>query len=289
MAGIGHFVSAQAQADYLRLYDDLIGEIPGQRETRDVETAFGRVRVYRFGPDDDATPIVLLHGRGATSAMWEPNLPVLAAARPVYAIDSLGEPGRSVQTVPISSSQDQADWLREVLDQLGLERVHLAGVSGGGWLAFNLALHAPERLVSISLLEPAHVFAKFSKRFLLGGFALIPGLPDRFGERFLGWVSGGPSMDLPVARLLTQGLRDYRMKLPMPSYGSDAVLRALRVPVLALLGGRSVVHDPRVAVRRAQSLVPDCEAELWPDASHAISGEYPTQISERILRFVSQL
>ena len=110
MGGVGHFVSADAQAAYLRLYDVTLRGIPGQQESLEVGTTYGRVRAYRYGTGD-GVPIVLLHGRAGTSVMWERNNPGLAEAHPVYALDVLGEPGRSVQTVPIRSSREQAVWL----------------------------------------------------------------------------------------------------------------------------------------------------------------------------------
>jgi pimeloyl-ACP methyl ester carboxylesterase len=287
VTGVGHFTTAQARSSYLSLYDEAIAAIPGERETRDVATTYGQVRVYRFG-SASGVPFVLMHGRGATSAMWEPNIPELAAHRTVYAIDSLGEPGRSIQTLPIRSSADQAAWLTEVFDVLGIERAHLAGVSGGGWLTFNQALRTPERIATAALIEPAHVLARFSKKFLLGGFSLLPGLPESFGNRFLGWVSGNPDMTQPIAQLLTTGMRTYRMALPLPEYGRDELLRSLQVPVLALLGGRSVVHNPLEAARRAQTLIPTNGTELWPEATHALSGEHPDQLNTRLLQFAEQ-
>ncbi|MFI5729319.1 alpha/beta fold hydrolase [Kribbella sp. NPDC051587] len=257
--------------------------IPGERETRDVATTYGQVRVYRFG-SASGTPFVLLHGRGATSAMWEPNIPALAAHHTVYAIDSLGEPGRSIQTLPIKTSADQALWLTAVLDALGVERAHLAGVSGGGWLTFNQALHTPTRVATAALIEPAHVLARFSKKFLLGGFSLLPGLPDTLGNRFLGWVSGDPDMTQPIARLLTTGMRTYRMALPMPEYGRDDLLRSLQVPVLALLGGRSVVHNPLEAARRTQPLIPTTKPNSGPKQPTLSPASIQPQRNARLLK-----
>ncbi len=287
MSGVGHFTSAQAQVSYLSLYDELIAAIPGSPEVHDVPTTFGQVRVYRYG-SATGTPYVLLHGRGATTAMWEPNIPGLAASHTVYALDSLGEPGRSIQTLPLRTSADQAAWLVEVLDALAIGRAHLAGVSGGGWLAYNQARLTPSRVASAALIEPAHVLARFSKKFLLGGFSLLPGLPQRYGDRFLGWVSGDPDMTQPIARLLTSGMRAYRMALPMPEYGTDAHLRSLQVPVL--LPARRPLSSPQPpeAARRAQTLIPTNQTELWPDATHALSGEFPDQLNARLLTFAEQ-
>ena len=288
MTGVGHFTSAEAQQAYLRLYDVTLMGIPGQRESLDVSTTYGQVRVYRYGPDT-GVPLVLLHGRAGTTVMWAGNIPSLAASRPVYSIDVLGEPGRSVQTVPIRSSAEQAIWLNETLAELGLERVHLAGVSGGAWLAFNLALHSPERIASLTLADPANVLARFDWRFLLGGFALVPGLPAQVGARYLQWVAGRVPIDQPAGRLVMAGLRDYRMKLPMPSYGNDDALRRIELPVLALLGGRSVVHDPLTAARRAQTLLPDNRTEVWPEAGHGLPTEFPEQFNTRLMSFVESV
>jgi pimeloyl-ACP methyl ester carboxylesterase len=286
MGGLGHFVSAEAQAAYLRLYDATVTGIPGRRESVDLGTTYGQVRVYRYGVDD-GVPVVLLHGRAGTTVMWEQNIPGLAAQHPVYAIDVLGEPGRSVQTVPIRSSEEQAVWLNETLAGLGLEKAHVVGVSGGAWLAFNLALHTPERIASLTLVEPANVFARFDWRFLLGGFSLVPGLPGSVSARYLQWVAGRVPIDQPAGRVVMAGLRDYRMKLPMPSYGTDDALRSIRTPTLALLGGRSVVHDPLKAARRAQTFLPDNQTELWPEAGHGLPTEFPEQFNARLLEFLA--
>ena len=67
----------------------------------------------------------------------------------------------------------------------------------------------------------------------------------------------------------------------MPKAITDEQLRSLDLPVLALIAGRSVMLDPARAVARARRLLPRGQVELWPDASHAINGEYPAEITER--------
>jgi hypothetical protein len=52
------------------------------------------VRVYEFGvesADRAAIPVVLLPGRTSGVPMWADNLPDLAAARTIYALDALGD------------------------------------------------------------------------------------------------------------------------------------------------------------------------------------------------------
>lgn len=51
---------------------------------------------------------------------------------------------------------------------------------------------------------------------------------------------------------------------------SDDDIRSVRVPVLAMFGGRSVVHDPVVAADRLRDLLPHTDVETLPDAGHHI-------------------
>lgn len=196
-----------------------------------------------------------------------------------------------MQTVPIRDGRDQARWLGAVLAGLDFEGVHLVGVSIGGWLAFNQALRSPERIVSVSLLDPANVLARFSLRMMLAAVAALPFAPQRAREHFLSWISGGTPAadDDPTARVIAAGMREYKLALPGPAYPSDNDLRSMTVPVLALIGGRSAVHDPQKAVHRAKALLPDVEAELWPEASHAISGECAERVNTRLLKFIEDI
>lgn len=135
---------------------------PEPAEVLDVGTAHGTTRVYRFG-EGDAPPLVLLPGLGATSACYADLLPALAATGPVYTVDTLGEPGRSVQRARLTTHADRARCLDDVLGELGLGEVHLVGGSTGGWHCVNQAVHAPERVASISLLDPTSVTAPFGR------------------------------------------------------------------------------------------------------------------------------
>lgn len=287
-SGVGYFRDAASHAQFLEAYRAGMQRLPEPERTWDVRTSFGYVRVYRFGATGGA-PLVLLSGRHASTPMWAANLPPLLRHRDVYSIDLLGEPGLSVQTRPITDAADHAQWLDETLAGLDLEhRVHLLGVSIGGWAAANIAIRRPDRIASISLLDPVMTFTRLSPKMLLGSLAAtIPVAPARWRHAFLGWISGSASeaSDLPEGRLIAAGMRAYAVRLPAPSYPSTAQLRSIIVPTLVLLAGRSVVHSPSRAEARARVHVPDADVEVWGAASHAINGEYPEEIARRVAAF----
>jgi pimeloyl-ACP methyl ester carboxylesterase len=70
------------------------------------------------------------------------------------------------------------------------------------------------------------------------------------------------------------------LRKAMPKPITDERLRSLILPVLALIAGRSVMHNADRAAARARKLLPQGRVELWVDASHAINGEYPAEIAQ---------
>ncbi len=282
---VGHFVSRTGFARYLDAYR---AAAPAFAAQFDVPTGLGAVRAYRYDGPADRTPVLLLPGRGSGSPMWRTNLASLVAQRTVFSLDLLGDAGLSVQSGPIADAADQARWLDEVIAGLGLARVHLLGVSMGGWLAVNAAVRTPDRIASIMVLDPAMTFGRIPAKAVIASIALVvPRFPGGLRRRVMSWLAGGPPVDetLPEAELLDAAATGFVVRQPAPRVFADDALRALSLPVLAIIAGRSVIHHPARAADRARRLLATGQVELWPDASHAVSGEFPDRIAERSRRF----
>ena len=284
---LGHFTSPAARARFATAYDAAFALLPRDHEGLDLDTSFGRVRAYRFGAGP-GTPLVLLGGRNASTPMWAINLPLLAKDRPVFTLDGLGEAGGSTQTSPLTGPEDQARWVAEALGELGIGPVHLVGSSLGGWLALQVAIRRPPSVRSLTVLDPPATFARLRAGFVAGGLlSTLPLTPEWARHRLLRWITGGPSDGAvgPEARLAMAALRGFRVRQPPPVLPTLEELRSVRTPVLALIAGRSRVHDARTAVARASTL-PHGTVELWPDASHVVHGDFPQRFAERLEAFV---
>ncbi len=285
---VGHFRSEPARNHFIDVYESAMADLPSVRESVDVSTSFGTVRAYRFEGPSSGPPVVLLPGRNASTPMWRVNIAPLLERRAVIAVDLLGEAGLSVQIRRITGADDEAQWLDGALAGLGLDGVHLLGVSIGGWTATNGAIRRPGRIASVTLLDPAMTFAPVPAKAVLASLALFPpGVPEAARRRVLSWIAGGADVDdsLPEAALISAAAKDFVIRKAMPRMFTDEQLRSLDRPVLALIAGRSVMLDPARAAARAQRLLPRGQVELWADASHAINGEYPAEIAVRAATF----
>ncbi|MFJ7583777.1 alpha/beta fold hydrolase [Bacillus cereus] len=290
---VGHFTSEKGKEDFQIAYDESMALLPKPNDTKNIKTKYGTIRAYYFTKEENKhkEPILLLPGRGASTPMWVPNLEGLREKRPVYTIDLLGEPGMSVQTKVIENQKRQAEWLNEVIEGLGLERVHIVGVSIGGWTTMNLARYNPEHIATASLLDPVFVFAQISIKMILASIpASVPIVPKFLREKMLSYVAGGAeaSDDEPIAKLIESGMRNYKLKTPAPDLFSKEDLKNIDIPVLALIAEKSTMHNSVKAVETGKKYVKDIDIVNWKNASHAINGEFSNEVNARILDFVEK-
>jgi 3-oxoadipate enol-lactonase len=102
------------------------------------------------GPGD--APAVLLGGSlGTTAAMWEPQIPTLAAHRRVVSFDHRGHGRSPVPPGPYTIAELGGDVLA-LMDRLGLARVAYVGLSIGGMVGQWLGIHAPQRIGALVLI-----------------------------------------------------------------------------------------------------------------------------------------
>lgn len=285
---VGGFRDAAGMDRYLAAYDKALQDMPTPQRTLDIRTSYGVVRVYRFpGANNDQSPLLLLPGTLSGTPVWADNMPGLLEHRSVYALDLLGEPGKSVQARPITSEQDKAAWLHEVIGQLPEPEVHIIGLSIGGWTAANLAIHHRDKIASLTLIEPVMVFTGLSAEAVIRSIpASVPWLPKAWRDSFSSWTAGGATVeDVPVAEMIEVGMQTYQMATPGPTSIPAQDLERLDIPTLVIVAGESPMHDPAALSAGAETM-PSATVKTYPGASHAINGEAPERLAADIGSFV---
>ncbi len=125
---------------------------PGRLHFASVETRAGKLSTVAAGR---GSPVICLHGLGATKASFLPTIAALAGDWRVVAVDL---PGFGESDKPLGAAYDApyfAGAVTALLDELGFERAHLIGNSMGGRVAIEVGLLCPERVERMALLSPA--------------------------------------------------------------------------------------------------------------------------------------
>lgn len=293
---LGHWATVTAQREFTSLdealRDEAVTALRAQGwsapDETDVDTTYGSTHVSHF--TGTGVPLALLHGAGTSSLMWYPLLTNLVG-RSIYAIDVVGEPGRSVQQRPIRDAGDLASWLDEVLDDLSLDAANLVGASYGGWIALNYARRRPRRVQALILVEP--VLGKVRPWFWVHGIlvALAFVFPRPLARCSLRRLHMNADLleDKRVRRYGSLGLTRYRRGLPKGvTPVTDAELGATNAPTLLLLGEHSEVHNSRAVAARVRAAMPNVDAELVNGAGHALPITKADEVAARLRSFLAK-
>lgn len=126
------------------------------RSRRDHDRPRAAIPALELTPSHRAgtgTPLLLLHGIGAIWRVWSPVLPYLEPHHDVIAPTLAGHGGAPPLDSEVAPSvQALVDVIEDELDRLGLQRVHIAGNSLGGWIGIELARRGRAR--SLVLFSP---------------------------------------------------------------------------------------------------------------------------------------
>ena len=290
MTGTLPFKTPAGEVAFLAAYDAALATWPVDYETIEVRSRFGITHVVVCGPPH-APPLVLLHGYMATLTMWSPNVLAWSRDYRVYAIDVMGQPGRSRPDVPISSAADFVSWLTATLDALHLNRIFLIGMSFGGWLALNFAVAEPDRVQKLVLLSPGGLLPMV-RQFMMRGLLMML-LPSRLTVNwFFRWLGFAGLANMRMLDLMCLGLKHFRippetMRIEA-SVIPDQALRTMHVPTLLLIGDGEVISDPVQALDRARRLIPDFEGELVPGCRHEMYVRQHEVVNRRVLEFLKK-
>lgn len=113
----------------------------------DIEGKYGKTHVLECGSEQKA-PLILFHGVGDDAAlMWVYNAKELCEHFHVYAIDTIGGPGKSVPGEGYDKSFEDSEWIDEILDFLNIKSSFMAGVSNGAYLVQMYSIYRPERVI----------------------------------------------------------------------------------------------------------------------------------------------
>ena len=153
MAAESIYKSEKDKQKFLELYDRKLASLNLKYEEKFVETFAGKTHVIAAG-DADLPPVVLLHGINAGSPVALEAVKNLSAKYRIYAIDTVGQAGKSAETRLPINDESYGKWLAEVFDALKLKKAPVIGVSYGSVLLARLMAYQPERIEKAIFVVP---------------------------------------------------------------------------------------------------------------------------------------
>jgi len=279
------YKSDKAREKALASYENSLAHWPVPYENRLVTTRFGITHIIVSG-SNESKPLVLLHGGGGNSTMWSYNIASLSKYFQVFAIDIIGEAGKSSGTRPSFITDEYSYWLKEVLDGLNVKTTALCGASLGGTIAHRFAVKFPKYVTSLVLLAPPSL-AKMRFSFLFRAILanVIP--TSLFAKSFLNFISSrGPQFPESAIKAFVIQVQAYKPNTNKIPIITDHDYTQLPSKTLILLGQNEVLYDSTKVALGIQSIAPFIKIRIIPDAKHIIFADQPAMVNEEIIQFL---
>ena len=133
------FRTAKGKDKIIKLYNEGLKMWPKPNKQIMIPTSYGDTFVIASGKEG-ADAIILFHGSSTNSAIWTYDAQVLGETHKVYAVDIIGEPGKSAESRPALECETYSGWITEVMDGLGIDKAAVVGKFTGR-LAFALSCY----------------------------------------------------------------------------------------------------------------------------------------------------
>ncbi|HSW08050.1 alpha/beta fold hydrolase [Aquabacterium sp.] len=266
----------------------------------------GQLVHYRDeGPRSDSTPIVLIHGTGASLHTWEGWARALRGQRRVISFDlpafGLTGPFTGAYAGQPYRGDNYARFVLDLLDTLKVQRFVVGGNSLGGEVAWHVAAMAPQRVDKLVLVDAAGYAVEPLSVPVAWRIAQVPGL-NRLGEHLLPRplvvasvreVYGDPARvtEALVDRYFDLSLREGNRRalvdrLQQMRPGADAArIATLKLPTLILWGGRDRLI-PLAAAERFKADIAGSQLITFESLGHVPQEEDPQQTVKPVKTFL---
>ncbi|MFB9275915.1 alpha/beta fold hydrolase [Cohnella cellulosilytica] len=242
-------------------------------------------------------PLVLLMGLGAPGSVWEEHARVYERHFRCFLIDNRGA-GQSDKPVGPYTTKAMAEDTLGLVRELGLEAVHLSGISMGSAIAQEVALAAPERVRSLTLNCSWQACGSYTASVfetLAAGYERLR--PDEFQRLLQAFIytpayheAHGDKLEAARRAALTEAE-------PMPAHAFRAQcdaclthrtagrLAAVAAPTLLTVGDRDA-FTPLPLTEAIAAEMPQAELEVFSGSGHTHHWDRLDDFNRRTLDFL---
>lgn len=245
----------------------------------------------------EGKPLLMIQGLGYSSKFWFKQLPQLSKYFKVIIFDNR-DVGRSDEAEEAYTIRDMTEDAVNLLEHIGIEKAHIAGVSMGGLIAQDLSVNNPDKVKKLILMD-TH-----------------PGGPEYLESTEELWKEIGDVEGLSLKEAYKKGIEyavtdDFlknnqetvekiiQMKLdrPQPVQAFNRQFTAasqfdIRNQLKEIKSSTLVIHgknDQIVPIKFAQQIaeeIPDAELQIIKKAGHLAFIEKADKVNKSIIEFI---
>ena len=248
-------------------------------------------KIYYTDSGGPGAPVIFLHASTGSAEVWEKQIPAFTRAGYRFIAYERRGFGRTVADAkgPPSTGPDD---LLALVDHLRIDKFHLVGTAGGGFVALDFVISYPQRLRSFTLLcsqggVQDEDYRDAVKRLAPEGFDK---LPQNFRELSPSYRVANPD---GVERWSTF---ERRSRAPQALRGPTqpsrnrvtlSLLEGIKTPTL-MIAADADLYAPPALMRRMADRIKGAQFVVFPDSGHSVWWEEPDKFNRTVLTFIAR-
>jgi pimeloyl-ACP methyl ester carboxylesterase len=263
--------SKEGKKKILGLYDQQISRLKIACKDVYVDTSFGKTHLIETG-NIDGKPLLVFHGGNATTAYNLIACDFLFHDFHIYAVDTIGHPGKSAETSLSPNNYDYGKWASEVITALGYDKISCFGGSFGGGILAKTMCVAPEKIEKAVLYVPSGIK---NASMLRSTRMLMPMLmywivhKEKWLKKcILPMAITEDNITDDIFATAKCSIDNAKIKKGMPSNVEPSKLKRCLAPTLVLAGEKDCLFPAKLVLPQAKSIIPNCTTYLLKDRGH---------------------
>lgn len=268
---MGIYKSKEGRLKSLCLYDEQIKKLNMPFSDIYVNTSFGKVHLIDIG-NKQGKPLLVFHGGNSTSAYNLLMCKFLLNDFHVYAVDTIGHPGKSAEVCLSHKGYDYGKWASEVIDGIGYTKISCFGSSFGGGILAKLMCVAPEKVEKSVLVVPAGINNAFP---ISSVKMMVPLLKYCISKREKHLIKTALYMalheevlDEDTLDVVKDSFDNVKTKVGMPTNIKTKALEGYHSPTIVIAAEKDCLFPARKVLSRAKRIIPNCKIHILKDSGH---------------------
>ncbi len=265
------YKSPEGKEKIISLYDAQLCRLKDPYSDMWLDTSFGKTHLIKTG-NPGGIPLLVFHGGNATTAYMLLSCDFLMKDFLIYAVDTIGHPGKSAEVSLSPNNYDYGKWAGEIITGLGFESMACFSGSFGAGIIAKLMCVCPEKVQRTVLYIPSGINNAPSVsniRMLMPMIAYWITHKGKWLKRcILPLAITEDNITDDIYETAKLSITYSRIKTGMPSNVSEKLMGRCAAPTLVMAAEKDCMFPAKKVIPRAEKIIKNCTTYLLKDRGH---------------------
>ena len=268
------YKSEKGKEEILALYDKQLKRLKGAYSDKWVSTSLGRTHLIETG-NPAGIPLLVFHGGNATTAYNLLFCDFLMEDFHIYAVDTIGHPGKSAEVSLSARNYDYGKWASEVISAIGYESISCFGGSFGAGILAKTMCVSPEKIKRAVLYVPSGIKNAPAINSMSMMFPMIMYWithEDKWLKKcMLPMAVSEENITNDIYETAKLSINHSKVKTGMPSNVSEKDMKKCKASALVMAAEKDCLFPAKGVIPRAKRIIENCTTYLVEGRGHMSS------------------